>query len=304
MQEPVIVAGEALIDIVVSREGEAEHVGGSPANVAIGLSRLGHVASLACHIGTDERGVRITGHLAGEGVGLVEGSTTAERTPTATALLGDDGAATYAFKITWELDPDLPVPAAAHFHTGSIAAVLQPGGDAVRDVLARVRETNTTSYDPNARPQLMGHPEQVRPRVDELIALSDVVKASDEDIEWIYDGMDLEEALRRWSDLGVSVGVVTRGGAGALVCVAGEVHRVGLPAVTVIDTVGAGDSFMAGILSGLLDAGLLGGADARERLRAATWSQVEPAVFRALACAAITVARAGADPPRREELMQ
>lgn len=303
MNEPVIVAGEALIDIVVSRQGEVEHVGGSPANVAIGLSRLGHAASLACHIGTDERGVRIAEHLAGESVDLVQGSTRAERTPTATALLGDDGAATYAFKITWDLDRDLPVPPGVHLHTGSIAAVLAPGSDAVRDVVARVHETNTISYDPNARPQLMGHSQLVRPRVDELIALSDVVKASDEDIDWFYDGtMGLDEALRHWAELGVSIGVATRGGEGAWVCVGGAVHKVGLPAVEVVDTVGAGDSFMAGMLSGLLDAGLLGGADARKRLRMADWAQIEPAISRALACAAITVARAGANPPRRDEL--
>ncbi|WP_068432677.1 carbohydrate kinase family protein [Piscicoccus intestinalis] len=302
MHEPVIVAGEALIDIVVSREGENEHVGGSPANVAIGLARLTHEAALACHIGTDERGVRIKDHLAGENVSLVDGSTSAERTPTATALLDTEGAATYAFKITWDLDRDLPVPPGAHFHTGSIAATLQPGGDAVRDVMTRVRDTNTISYDPNARPQLMGHSELVRPRVEELVALSDVVKASDEDIDWMYDGQDLTEVLRHWADLGATVVVATRGGEGALVYVQGEFQQVGLPAVQVVDTVGAGDSFMSGILSGLLDAGLLGGAAARERLRAADWSQIEPAVTRALSCAAITVARAGANPPRRDEL--
>ncbi len=302
MRAPVIVAGEALIDIVVSREGETEHVGGSPANVAIGLTRLEHEASLACHIGTDVRGLRIKGHLAGEDVDLVAGSTLAERTPTATALLGDDGAATYAFKITWDLDPQLPVPDGSHFHTGSIAAILQPGGDAVLDVVKRLHETHTISYDPNARPQLMGHPEDVRPRVEELVSLSHVVKASDEDVEWIYETEDLEGTLAHWADLGVAVGVVTRGGKGALVCVQGEVRAVALPAVQVVDTVGAGDSFMAGILSGLLDAGLLGDSGARERLYAATWDDIGPAVDRGLACAAITVARAGANPPRRDEL--
>ncbi|GAB96083.1 putative fructokinase [Kineosphaera limosa NBRC 100340] len=302
MHAPVIVAGEALIDIVVSRTGEAEHVGGSPANVAIGLSRLDHPAQLACHIGTDERGQRIEKHLAGENVGLFPGSTNAERTPTATALLGPDGAATYAFKITWEFDPQLNVPAGVHFHTGSIAAVLQPGGDGVRDVIARIHDESTISYDPNARPQLMGHPEDVQARVDELVSLSDVVKASDEDIEWIYPGEQLEDVLHKWSDLGVSVAVATRGGKGALVLVQNQLHSVSLPEVEVVDTVGAGDSFMSGILSGLLDEGLLGGPDARERLRAADWPQIQPCVARGLACAAITVARAGANPPRRVEL--
>lgn len=302
MHDPVIVAGEALIDIVVSRTGEAEHVGGSPANVAIGLARLDHPAQLACHIGTDERGRRIEQHLAGEQVQLFPGSTAAERTPTATALLGPDGAATYAFKITWELDPELPVPPGVHFHTGSIAATLPPGGDAVRDVAARIRDTSTISYDPNTRPQLMGHPEDVRDRVEELVRLADVVKASDEDMEWLYEGRQLEDVLRHWADLGVPLAIATRGGKGALVLVQGELHSASLPAVEVVDTVGAGDSFMSGILSGLLDVGLLGGPEARARLRTADWAQIQPAVARGLACAAITVSRAGANPPRRGDL--
>lgn len=302
MHAPVIVVGEALIDIVVSKHGEAEHVGGSPANVAIGLTRLGHPTSLATHIGTDERGERITSALAAEHVDLAPGSTNAPRTPTATALLGTDGAATYAFKIEWQLDPQLPVPEGAHLHTGSIAATLQPGAASVREVVERARPAHTISYDPNARPQLMGHPEDVRAQVDALVALSDVVKASDEDVEWLYEHDSLEATLAHWASLGVTLGVVTRGGEGAVIHLAGESHRVALPAVEVEDTVGAGDSFMSGLLSGLLDAELLGGPDARERLACADFPTIEPAVARALACAAITVSRAGANPPRRDEL--
>ncbi len=302
MHAPVIVVGEALIDIVVSRHGEAEHVGGSPANVAIGLTRLGHPTSLATHIGTDERGERITAALAAEDVDLAPGSTTAPQTPTATALLDTAGAATYAFKIEWKLDPDLPIPDGAHFHTGSIGATLQPGADAVRSVMERARAEHTISYDPNARPQLMGHPENVRAQMDALIALSDVVKASDEDVEWLYEHDSLEATLQHWASLGALLAVVTRGGEGAIVHISGETHRVALPAVQVEDTVGAGDSFMSGLLSGLLDADLLGGADARERLAQADFPTIEPAVARALACAAITVSRAGANPPRRDEL--
>ncbi|MDO5711596.1 MAG: PfkB family carbohydrate kinase [Micrococcales bacterium] len=302
MPAPVIVAGEALIDIVVSRRGEAEHVGGSPTNVAIGLTRLGHPTSLATHIGTDERGERISEALAAEHVALAPGSTTAQRTPTATALLGDDGAATYAFKLEWQLDPQLPVPDGAHVHTGSIGAILQPGATAVKEILQRVGETHTISYDPNARPQLMGHAQDVRAQVDDLVALSDVVKASDEDVEWLYPHKSLEDTLRHWVALGATLGVITRGGQGALVYIGGQIHRVALPPVEVTDTVGAGDSFMAGLLSGLLDAELLGGADARERLEQADFPTIEPALARALACAAITVSRAGANPPRRDEL--
>ena len=148
----------------------------------------------------------------------------------------------------------------------------------------------------------MGEPHDVRAKVEQIVGLCDVVKASDEDLAWLYDGAPVPEVMRLWGRLGPSVVVVTRGAEGAVVGVGGEAASVPAPAVLVVDTVGAGDSFMSGLLSGLLDAGLLGGAEARERLRVATLDDVRPAVERALACAAVTVSRAGANPPRRDEL--
>ena len=150
----------------------------------------------------------------------------------------------------------------------------------------------------------MGDPHEVRAKIEALIGLSDVVKASDEDIAWLYDGAPIPDVLRLWGQLGPALTVVTRGGKGAVVglSITGELTSVDAPVVQVVDTVGAGDSFMAGLLSGLLDAGLLGGIQGRERLRSASLADVRPAVDRALACAAITVSRAGANPPRRAEL--
>ena len=147
-----------------------------------------------------------------------------------------------------------------------------------------------------------GSPEQARPVIETLIGLSDVVKASDEDIAWLYPGEDIADVLRGWSALGPRVVAATRGGSDLLVLVGGELHQRPAARVVVIDTVGAGDSFMSGFISGLLDAGLLGGTDARERLAEATWEDIAPAVERAMACAAITVSRAGANPPTRAEL--
>ena len=303
MSAHVTAIGEALIDIVVPVDGSSvEHVGGSPANVAIGLARLGHPTDLATHIGTDARGTRIAELLAAEQVDLAPGSTSATRTPTAQATLDAAGVATYEFDLEWELDPTLPVPAGSHVHTGSIAATLQPGGTAVLAIVRAARQHSTVSYDPNARPTLMGSPEQARPVIETLIGLSDVVKASDEDIAWLYPGEDIADVLRGWSALGPRVVAATRGGSDLLVLVGGELHQRPAARVVVIDTVGAGDSFMSGFISGLLDAGLLGGTDARERLAEATWEDIAPAVERAMACAAITVSRAGANPPTRAEL--
>lgn len=302
MELPVLLIGEALIDIVIPFAGETvEHVGGSPANVAIGLARLGHPTELATHIGTDARGQRIAALLEAEQVRLTAGSDSAERTPTAAARLDASGAARYEFDLAWQLDHDLPLHT-GHVHTGSIGASLRPGSEAVAAVIDRARSSATISYDPNVRPSIIGTADQVRDEIEALVAAADVVKASDEDVAWLYPGSSLEEVLSAWSGLGPQVCAVTRGGEGALVLVQGEFHQLPAPATTVVDTVGAGDSFMSGLISGLLDAGLLGSIEARDRLAAASWDEIEPAVRRALACAAITVSRAGANPPTRAEL--
>jgi fructokinase len=172
----------------------------------------------------------------------------------------------------------------------------------VAAIVARARQTATVSYDPNARPSLMVSADLVRDEIESLVAASDVVKASDEDIAWLYPGRSLEEVLTGWANLGPQVCAVTRGGEGALVLVQEEFRQFAAPPTVVVDTVGAGDSFMSGFVSGLLDAGLLGGVDARDRLATAGWDEIASAVERALACAAITVSRAGANPPTRAEL--
>lgn len=303
MTAPTLVVGEALIDVVRRTDGTvAEHAGGSPANVALGLARLGHRVDFATSIGRDPRGEVIRELLTGEGVTLTPGSVGDARTSVAEATLDAGGAASYRFDLSWQLPAQLPLDGVTHLHTGSIAATLQPGATVVRETLTRARATATISYDPNARPSLMGSPGEARGAIEELIGRSDVVKASDEDVAWLYDGASLPEVMRLWFRLGPRVVVVTRGGAGAVVVVGTEAATVDAPTVTVADTVGAGDSFMSGLISGLLDAGLLGGPEARARLAAAGLAEVRPAVDRALSCAAVTVSRPGADPPRRAEL--
>lgn len=303
----VLVIGEALID-AVRRAGSApaEHVGGSPANVAFGLGSLGHDVRLATWFGPDERGARIQAACAARSVRLVEGSDGAAHTSVAQATLDAQGQASYHFDLTWAV-PDLAgIDPVDHVHTGSIAATIEPGGSQVVEVIRRLRAQATVSYDPNMRPSLMGSPDEVRARVEDLIALSDVVKASDEDIQWLYPGAFLPDVLRLWGELGAAVAVITRGGQGAVYVVrsatTAEVTTVPAKATTVIDTVGAGDSFMAGLVSGLLDAGYLGGPDARERLRAAGIDDLRPCVDRATATSGVTVGHAGAYAPTRAEL--
>lgn len=298
----VLVIGESLIDVVRHPDGATEeYPGGSPMNVAIGLARLGHPVQLATMIGTDDRGRVIAEYVARDHVTLVPGSTDAARTATAAATLDENGSADYEFDLTGELPP-LQVDT-DHLHTGSIAAVLQPGATAIRETVEAVRDRVTISYDPNARPAIMGTPDQARSDVEQLIGLSDVVKASDEDIAWFYDGAEPQDVLPLWGRLGPAVVIATRGGDGALVHLRSHDVTFEVPGIRtdVADTVGAGDSFMAGLLSGLLDAGLLGGRAERAALRGADEAAVRPAVERAIRASSITVSRPGANPPTREE---
>jgi len=222
----------------------------------------------------------------------------------AISTLDATGAATYTFELSWDLPRLASTGMPAHVHTGSIAATLEPGASAVLSAIQGARPNATISYDPNVRPALMGDPFDVRAKIEAIIGLSDVVKASDEDIAWLYEGVAIPDILRLWGQLGPALTIVTRGAQGAIVGLGnmGELTSVDAPVVEVVDTVGAGDSFMSGLLSGLLDAGLLGGTEGRERLRSASLADVRPAVHRALACAAVTVSRAGANPPHRAEL--
>lgn len=300
-----LVIGEALIDIV-RRVGAPtrEYVGGSPLNVAIGLARLKHPARLAAYLADDVYGRLICEHLAADDVSLVEGSLSAKRTPTAIATLDETGSATYEFDLAWDLPYPMPTDI-GHLHTGSIGAALQPGAEKVAETMLAARDHATVSFDPNPRPTLIGAARDVRAQLEQLIGYSDVVKASDEDIAWLY-GADVDPGvvLPLWGQLGPSLVVMTRGGEGALmhVTATGETESVAGRSVSVADTVGAGDSFQSGLLSGLLDAGLLGSADARHRLRRAAAADLRPAVDRAIATSAITVSRPGANPPTRDEL--
>ncbi|MFJ3407729.1 carbohydrate kinase [Promicromonospora sp. NPDC090134] len=303
MSAHVLAVGEALVDGVHRPDGSsAEHPGGSVANVALTLGRLGREVRLATWFGTDARGDAVRGWLADSAVELVEGSDGAERTSTAVATLDDAGSATYEFDLTWQV----PAAAAAGaetlaVHAGSIAAMLEPGAAEVSMLLDGARTTSTVTYDPNARPAIMGPADEVRPRVEALVQLSDVVKVSDEDLAWLYPGTDPVTVARDWQRGTPALVVVTFGGKGAVaVSDAGEVEAVA-PRVEVVDTVGAGDSFMGALIDGLWEHDLLGAAR-RDALNAVGAATVQNVLDRCVAVAAITVSRAGANPPRREEV--
>ena len=298
----VLVVGEALVDIVSRADGTAtEHPGGSPMNVAIGLARLGRETALLTRLGHDDRGRSVLRHLAASGVHVVEGSVLPAATSTALARLAPDGLASYVFDLRWELEEVVVPVDPLVVHTGSVAAVMEPGGSTVLRLLRDMRHAATLSYDPNCRPDLMGDAADVRPRIGALVGLCDVVKLSDEDAAWLAPEESAEELATRWLSHGPSVVVLTRGGAGITAwCRAGRVD-VRAPVVQVVDTVGAGDSAMAALLDGLWRHGLLG-ARARAALASISTDVLTDVVRHAVRAAATTVSRPGADPPTRAEL--
>lgn len=300
-----LIVGEALIDVVHTPDGAvAEHPGGSPANVALGLGRLGRDAHLLSWFADDAHGALLRRHLESSGVTIVAGSDTAGRTSIAVARVDADGVASYDFDLSWQVPARWTAPAAAPVvvHTGSIAAVLEPGGPDVAHILEALRGTATVTYDPNLRPSLMPAAVVTRPVVERLVALSDVVKVSDEDLAWLEPGAHPTEVALRWAASGPALVVVTRGGEGATaVTVDGRVIDVAAPQVTVADTVGAGDSFMGGLIDGLWSVGLLGAAH-RARLRDADETVLRSVLTRCAEIAAITVGRPGADPPTSAEI--
>jgi fructokinase len=292
-----LVIGESLIDIV---EGE-EHVGGSPLNVAVGLARLGRDVDFLTHIGDDARGRRIAQCINDAGVQLVSGSQTAARTATARVAVGEDGSADYVFDLDWQLSGTPMVAPPLLVHTGSIAAVQEPGCLAVAALVDTYHVSATITLDPNVRPSLIVDRDQARARIEHLVERSDIVKVSEEDLRWIDPDRPPERIAQTWLTLGPSLVAVTMADRGAAaVCAAGEV-RVPARPVQVVDTVGAGDAFMVGLIDALWERGLLG-AERRAELAGIDLGALTAALESASNAAAHTVARAGADLPDRAAL--
>jgi fructokinase len=300
------VVGEALVDLVGQRGGRtlAAHPGGSPANVALGLARLGNPVTLRTRLGRDAFGTMVRDHLENSGV-VVEAGPGEEAFETSLAIaMLFAGVATYDFRIEWDVSSLVPLPVESRcMHTGSLATVLEPGRTNVVDLMEREHERGrvTISYDPNVRPALMGDTATARPEVERLVSLSHVVKVSDEDLDWLYPDRRYKDVARAWLASGPALVVVTRGGAGVhAVSGNAEIQRPAVP-IDLVDTVGAGDSFTSGLLDGLRRADLIGVArhDALAAIDQATLLEV---IDEAARVAAITCSRPGTDPPTLAQL--
>lgn len=297
-----LVVGEALVDVVPGDDGVPRDLpGGSPANVALTLARLGRTVRLATTLAKDERGRAVRTWLESSGVQVDASEPASGRTSSAVVTLDERGSASYDFDLTWDL-AHVEHGDAGVLHVGSVATVLAPGDRTVRDLVAAAGAAAVVSLDPNARPALTPDVERARHQVEELVTLSDVVKVSDEDLGWYHPGTDPVTVAARWAFLGPALVVVTRGGDGA-VAVRHDGRRVEVAGVRVAvsDTVGAGDTFSGVLLHALADHGVHG-PDGADRLRELSDDEVALALRTAAAGAAVTVSRPGADPPDAGEL--
>lgn len=296
-----LVVGETLIDVVhAAGEQPTEKVGGSATNTAVALRRLGRDVRMATSFGRDERGAAIVRFLESERIPLALDPYAVDRTSTATATIGADGAASYTFDLDWRLGELLPAENPQLVHLASLGAVVPPGADTVFGMVRELADTATISYDLNLRPAMVDYQSDLVGTVERLVDIAHIVKASDEDLAMLFPRLGWEDAGRALLERGPALVAVTLGDKGCAWIHASGTTAVPAHATTVVDTIGAGDTFGAALIDGLWRQGLLEAARARaldvdDETRVAI-------LGRAARAAAICVARRGANPPTLAEL--
>ena len=305
----IISCGEALIDFLPRTGADGSAVfqpvaGGSPFNVAIAIARLGTSTGFFGGLSTDFFGDLLRQALTASGVDL-SFAPVAPRPTTLAFVKLENGNARYAFfdegsagRMLTEVDlPAFPKTVAA-LHFGSISLVAEPCGSALETLMNREQRDRVISLDPNIRPSLVRNRDGYLARLDRLIAMADIARLSEEDLAWIAPGESFEVLARRWLDLGAKLVVLTRGADGATALTADQAVSVPGVRAQVVDTVGAGDTFTAGILARLEALGLLTKSGVAKLGR----DQLTDVLTFANKAAAVTVSRAGANPPWLKEL--
>jgi fructokinase len=298
-----VVVGEALVDLVVAVDGSVTaHLGGGPFNVARSAGRLGAPVSFLARVSDDRFGTMVRESLAADGVDLSAIVTTNDPTTLAVAELDERGAATYRFHLADTSAPGLTVDDAlarvpgdvSVLCLGTLGLLLSPMADASVALCEALHGRAALVVDPNIRTALLGDDDEYRRRLDVVIARADIVKVSDDDLAWITPALSADEGARALIDRGARTVVVTRGSAGAT-AFGRDGLRVDVPGrpVTVVDTIGAGDSFVGALVTRLV-------ADGDAWLDDA--AAVADAVSFANDVAAVTVSRAGASPPTLADL--
>ena len=300
----IVVGGESLIDLIVGADGRVEAIpGGGPYNVARTLGRLGRSVSFLGRLSTDRFGSILRAGLASEGVDLSLAPTTDDPTLLAVAELDAGGAATYHFYAdgtaapglsATDLPDGLPVATAA-LHVGTLGLVFEPMAATIEALVASAGPDVLVVADPNCRPSAIEDVAAYRARLDRVLARVDVVKASMDDLDWLEPGARPLATARRLTDRGPAVVLVTDGRRPVLIVTATAVTELAVPAVNVVDTVGAGDAFGAGFLAAWTRAG-------RGRSDLADEGALTAATRFAIEVGALTTTRAGAEPPTLAEL--
>jgi len=305
----ILCCGDALVDMLPRRlaeggDGYMPVAGGAVLNTAIALGRLGEEAGFFCGLSRDVFGKVLAETLTGSGVdhSLCPLS---DRPTTLAFVRFENGNARYTFydegtagsMLSVADLPEMPASVRA-LHFGAISLIGEPCGSAFEALAFREQPTRIVSLDPNIRPSFVRDEKAYRARLARMIAATDIVKVSEEDLDWLAPGRAFADLAGEWIGAGTALVVLTRGADGALALTrSGEIAVPALPA-TVVDTVGAGDSFNGGLLAGLSRAGLL----ERSKLRAASPGALRPALELAAKVAAVTVSRAGANPPWAHEI--
>ncbi|MBO6719093.1 MAG: carbohydrate kinase [Rhizobiaceae bacterium] len=305
----ILCCGEALIDMLPGtdeggRTVFAPHVGGAVFNTAVALGRLGAPASFFSGLSTDFFGEELKAALETSKVDLRH-VRFSDRPTTVAFVKLDGGHASYIFydensagrMLTLDDLPDLG-PDVSALHFSCISLVPEPCGSTYEELMRREHQTRVTMLDPNLRGPFIKDPAGHRERLKRMIAMADIVKLSDEDLAWFSEDGTAEDIAKRWIADGPALVVVTAGANGAVAYTAN--NRVEVPAVpvSVADTVGAGDTFNAGLLAAFHDAGQL----TKDRIRSLSTDEVRTALELAARAAAVTVSRPGANPPWRYEL--
>jgi fructokinase len=255
-------------------------------------------------LSTDPFGRMLANRLAEDGVDLSLTSRGPEPTTLAVAEIDSDGLANYQFyfeatsapNLTSAMIPDRLEPDVVAVHVGTLGLILEPIASTLFEMVTRESAHRLVMVDPNVRPALLENHDAYRARIKMLMARSTIVKASDADLAWLFPGSDLESAADEILASGARLVVVTLGAQGALGVSRGVRKRVAAPAVEVVDTIGAGDAFGAALLAWLHDRGAL-----KTDLSLGV-AELESALEFACLVASLTCTRAGAEPPRRDEL--
>lgn len=305
-----VVCGEALFDVFAAGETTTglmldARIGGSPFNVAVGLARLGQPVGFFGGVSTGFLGERLMRALHEEGVDTTCTPRNGARTTLSLVGIDAQGVPSYSFygegaadrSVTAEALAAVPANARA-FHVGSYATVVEPVASAQRALVEREHTRSLISFDPNIRLNVEPDLARWHALLDWMLPRTHVLKVSDEDLGLLFPGTPPAELAAQWLARGVALVVVTRGGEGALGWTAAG-HAAAAPVkVDVVDTVGAGDTFQAALLTWLAEHDAL----SAPALRALAPSQLQAALGFAARAAAITCSRRGADLPRRGEL--